>query len=252
MDAAVSTACSGLSFSRMSRISSVLFSVIIYSPSGYTSNSISVFSVNHQFLIVKQISTIFLLPIKLYSGKVGKSTPIFVKIRTFLAHKKDKFYQRKGHNWMNRQNCISIENDQWRINLKELRNRTGMSDKQIADKENMSEKTVARVFSGEAKNPGVDNVRRIIHAMGGTWSEIFAESGAVIGGKDLAALQLEVDTLTEEINKLQSALKIANLELSVQKDKVTALTSENDLLRMKLEHKEEIIALHNYYIKREH
>ena len=33
------------------------------------------------------------------------------------------------------------------------------------------------------------------------------------------------------------------------KDKVVALTAENDVLRLKLEHKEEIIALHNYYIK---
>ena len=98
---------------------------------------------------------------------------------------------------MNRQNSIATEQEQWRINLKELRNKVGMSNKQIADKENLSEKSVARVFSGEAKSPGVDLVRRIIHALGGTWSEIFAESGAVIGGQDLATLQAEVTRLTE-------------------------------------------------------
>ena len=37
--------------------------------------------------------------------------------------------------------------------------------------------------------------------------------------------------------------------LEVLKNKIAALTAENDLLRLKLEHKEEIISLHNYYNK---
>ena len=32
-------------------------------------------------------------------------------------------------------------------------------------------------------------------------------------------------------------------------EKVTALTSENELLKMQLLHKEELLAVHNYYIK---
>ena len=150
---------------------------------------------------------------------------------------------------MNRQICTATEQELWRVNLKELRNRSGMSSKQIADKENLSEKSVHRVFSGEAKNPGVDLIRRIIHALGGTWNEIFAESGAVIGSQDLATLQAEVNRLTEENELLTSSLNIANLDLTVQKDKVSVLQSENDLLKMQLKHKEEIIALHNYYNK---
>lgn len=125
-----------------------------------------------------------------------------------------------------------------------------MSFKQIADKENLSEKSVARVFSGEAKNPGVDLIRRIIHTLGGNWNEIFAESGAVIGGQDLATLQTEVTRLTEENALLTSSLSIANLELSVQKDKVAALEAENKILSIKLEYEEKISALHNYYIQK--
>lgn len=150
---------------------------------------------------------------------------------------------------MNRQNSIATEQEQWRINLKELRNKVGMSNKQIADKENLSEKSVARVFSGEAKSPGVDLVRRIIHALGGTWSEIFAESGAVIGGQDLATLQAEVTRLTEEVDRLTQNLNIANLELAVQTGKVTALESENKLLLLKLEYEEKLVAVHNFYNK---
>lgn len=124
-----------------------------------------------------------------------------------------------------------------------------MSSKQIADKENLSEKSVSRVFSGEAKNPGVDLTRRIIHALGGTWSEIFGESGAVIGGQDLVTLQAKVDKLTEENDLLSSSLNLANIELTVLKDKVAALESENKLLCLKLEYEERLVAVHNFYNK---
>lgn len=151
---------------------------------------------------------------------------------------------------MSRQISTIEEQEQWRINLKELRNRTGMTPRQIADKEGVSEKSVTRVLSGEAKSPGVDLVRRMIHAMGGTWSEIFAESGAVIGGKDLATLQEEVSRLTEENAMLTQSLNIANLDLTVQKDKVSALEAEIKILRLKLEYEEKIVALHTYYMQR--
>lgn len=135
----------------------------------------------------------------------------------------------------------------WLENLKELKARTGMTPRQIAEKENLSEKSVNRVFSGESKNPGVDLVLKIITALGGSKSEIFAETGAVIGNQDLATLQTEVNKLTEENALLTQNLNIATLDLTIQKDKVSALESETELLKLQLKHKEEIIALHNYY-----
>lgn len=137
----------------------------------------------------------------------------------------------------------------WLENLRELKDKTGMTSKQIADSQRVSEKSVKRVFSGEAKNPGVDLVRKIIDAMGGSWHDIFAESGAVIGGQDLATLQAEANKLTEENAILAQNLNMANVDLSVQKNKVAALETEVELLKMKLMHKEEIIAIHNYYNK---
>lgn len=150
---------------------------------------------------------------------------------------------------MNRQFSVPDGAEQWLVNLIELKNRTDISLKQIAEKENLSEKSVSNVFFGKSKNPGVDLVRRIIHALGGTWHEIFGESGAVIGGQDLVAMQAEVDRLTEEVAVLESKLDIASLELAVQKDKVVALENENKILCLKLEYEEKISSLHNYYMK---
>ena len=150
---------------------------------------------------------------------------------------------------MNRQISIPDGAEQWLINLIELKNRTDMTFKQIAEKINTAEKSVSNVFLGKSKNPGVDLVRRIIGALGGSVSEIFGESGAVIGGQDLVALQKEVDRLTEEVARLTSSLNIANIDLAVQKDKVMALENENKLLCLKLEYEEKINAVHNSYNK---
>lgn len=150
---------------------------------------------------------------------------------------------------MNRQISIPDGAEQWLINLIELKNRTDMSFKQIAEKINTAEKSVSNVFLGKSKNPGVDLVRRIIGALGGSVSEVFGESGAVIGGQDLATLQTEVDRLTAENALLTENLNISKLENTVLKDKVTALENENNLLRLKLEYEEKISALHNYYNK---
>jgi transcriptional regulator with XRE-family HTH domain len=150
---------------------------------------------------------------------------------------------------MNRQISIPVGAEQWLINLIELKNRTDISVKQIAEKENLSEKSVSNVFLGKAKNPGVDLVRRIIHALGGSWREIFGESDAVIGSQDLVTLQNEVDRLTEENALLTSSLNIANLDLAVQKDKVIALENENKILNLRLEYEEKLLAVHNFYNK---
>ena len=130
----------------------------------------------------------------------------------------------------------------WLDNLKELKKEKGMSSKQIAELTNLPERTVARIFSGDTEDPRVDTVRRIVTVLGGSLDDIFAESGAVIGNNSLIALQGTVSRLTEE-NELLTA------ENAMLNNKVVALTAENDLLRLKLEHKEEIIFLHNYYTK---
>ena len=130
----------------------------------------------------------------------------------------------------------------WLDNLKELKAKSGMSTKHIADLTNLPERTVARIFSGDTDNPYVDTLRRIVAVLGGSLDDLFAESKTVVGGQDLIAAQAEVERLTGELTRMGA-------ELYVLKDKLNALTSENDLLRLKLEHKEEIISLHNYYIK---
>lgn len=150
---------------------------------------------------------------------------------------------------MDRQVCYPPGAEPWLVNLIDLKNKTGLKVKQIAEMENLAEKSVANVFSGKSKSPSVNLIGRIIHALGGSWREIFGESDAVIGGQDLATLQEEVNRLTEEVARLTSSLNIADLDLAVQKDKISVLENENKILRIQLEYEEKLNAVHNFYNK---
>ena len=137
----------------------------------------------------------------------------------------------------------------WLDNLKELKKKTGMSSKLIADKTNLPERTVSRIFSGDTDAPRVDTLRRIVAVLGGSLDDLFVESGSVVANTGILALQAEVDRLTEENGILSSSLNIANLDLAVLKEKVAALESENKLLCLKLEYEEKLVSVHNFYNK---
>ena len=137
----------------------------------------------------------------------------------------------------------------WLDNLKELKTAKGMTLKQIAEKTNLPERTVTRIFSGDTDNPYVDTLHRIVTVLDGSLDSILADTKVVVGGANLASLQAEVENLTGETERLNNERALLGAENAVLNTKVSALTSENELLRLKLEHKEELIALHNYYIK---
>lgn len=139
--------------------------------------------------------------------------------------------------------------EQWLIALIDLKNKAELTVKQIAEMENLAEKSVSNVFCGKSKSPSVNLIRRIIHALGGSWREIFGESDAVIGNQSLATLQAEVDRLTQENELLASALNIKEIELNVEKNKVCNLESELKLVKVKLEYEEKLNAVHNFYNK---
>lgn len=130
----------------------------------------------------------------------------------------------------------------WLDNLKALKTERGLNSKQIAEMENLSERTVTRIFSGETPNPSMDYLIKIIRALDGSLDSVFENTKAVVGGTNLVELQADVDRLNEE-------LALSNAENAVLVNRVSNLTDENEILRLKLAHAEEINAIHNYYIK---
>ena len=63
--------------------------------------------------------------------------------------------------------------------LRTLKDKSGMTTKQIAEKCNIPESTVARIFSGKTPNPTIITVMAMTKAMGGTAADIFDDNAQV-------------------------------------------------------------------------
>lgn len=123
----------------------------------------------------------------------------------------------------------------WLDNLKDLKKKSGMSTKQIAEATNLPERTIARIFSGDTDNPLMDTLRRIVAVLDGSLDDLFAESKMRVANTDLIALQAEYDKLQSEANDLRAE----NVRLN---DKVVTLDAELDRLRLTVTHKDEMLA----------
>ena len=128
----------------------------------------------------------------------------------------------------------------WLDNLKELKKKTGMSAKQIADKTRLPERTVNRIFSGETDHPYADTLDIIVKALGYDLGDIFADTGVIVATTELVEIKECVDVVEAERD-----LTLAENEML--KAKNAALTTEVELLKKELQHKDELLALHNYY-----
>ena len=138
----------------------------------------------------------------------------------------------------------------WLDNLKELRKAKGNpSYKKIHEDTGVPERTITRIFSGETDNPYIDTVHRLALYFGSSLDGVLADTKLVVGNKDLVALQEDLDAVTAERDLIIAERDLVMAENVILKDKVVALSAENDLLKIQLTHKDEIIALHNYYNK---
>ena len=128
----------------------------------------------------------------------------------------------------------------WLDNLKELKKKTGMSTKQIAEKTTLPERTINRIFAGESDHPYADTLDLIVKALGYDLGDIFADTKVIVATDELVEIKESVDVVEAERDLFQ-------VENEMLKTKNAALTTEIELLKKELQHKEELLALHNFY-----
>ena len=128
----------------------------------------------------------------------------------------------------------------WLENLKELKKKTGMSTKQIAEKTNLPERTISRIFAGETDHPYADTLDIIVKALGYDLGDIFADTKVIIATDDVVGIK-------ECIGVAEAERDLIQVENEMLKAKNAALTTENELLKKEIQHKDELLALHNYY-----
>jgi transcriptional regulator with XRE-family HTH domain len=108
----------------------------------------------------------------------------------------------------------------WRDKILAARKEKGVTIKYMAEYAKMSEKSVGRILNDKEYAPRVDDVIALGASVGLSPQEIFSETTLVVNNQEFADLKAQVDKLQIEVSKL---------------------TADNDILRMKLEHKEEIV-----------
>lgn len=131
----------------------------------------------------------------------------------------------------------------WLDTLKELKKSNGLSSKQIAEMTNLPERTVSRIFAGETDHPYADTLDLIVKALGNyDLGDIFADTKVIVATDELVEIKESVDIVEAEHDRIL-------VENEMLKTKNSALTMEIELLKKELQHKEELLALHNYYNK---
>lgn len=129
----------------------------------------------------------------------------------------------------------------WLERIIEAKKKKGISAKTMSDHTggHLPERTITRILNGETAFPRIDTILELGQCVGLTAQELFAETTTRATDYDMARLQAELEAQMADkeycIKELED--KIASLN-----DKVVSLTAENDVLRLKLEHKEEILA----------
>lgn len=129
----------------------------------------------------------------------------------------------------------------WIDNLKELKKRSGKTSAQIAEETKIPESTIKRIFGGSTDDPRISTIRQIVICLGGSLDQVLADTNAVLATESLAEVKETARVVEAESDMIAA-------ENKVLRDKVAALKAEVELLNQKLAHKEELIAVHNYYM----
>ena len=132
----------------------------------------------------------------------------------------------------------------FRERILEEKKRLNLSAKTMSDASrlHLPEETIHRVLSGKTADPGVSTVLDIAESVGLKPYEAFMDATLATEFKAF----LELKSMSEETEAERIRIVAENESL---KSTNAGLIDRIRVLEMKLEHKEEIIALHNYYNK---
>lgn len=130
----------------------------------------------------------------------------------------------------------------FRERILEEKKKLGISAESMSARSRMhiTEETISRVLSGKTSDPGVSTVIDMGETVGLSPYEIFMDSTLAAEFKAFLELKSKSDeTETERIRIIaeNESLKTIN----------TTLSQKIEKLEMKLEHKEELLALHDHY-----
>lgn len=90
--------------------------------------------------------------------------------------------------------------------LRQLKETSGYTNKQIAEKVGTTESTVSRIYSGDSKDPSFDILSHIIITTGGSVDKILGLSTKIEGDEDMSSF---IEALTKAHKKQCQTYEIA-------------------------------------------
>lgn len=135
----------------------------------------------------------------------------------------------------------------WLDKIIDAKKKQNITTKMMADRSRIPEQTITRILSKKTEFPRIDTVLDLGAAVGLTARDLFDETISVIGDKSITALQEELDRANAALTELQEKNEAMTAVIDALKNTLDETKHENDILRVKLDCKDELICLYNRY-----
>lgn len=126
-------------------------------------------------------------------------------------------------------------------NLHKLKEVSKMTYEEIAKESKTPLSTVKHIFAGKCE-PLASTLHRIVNAMGGSLDEVLADTNIVLSPKTLAEVQENAEVIEAERDLIQAELEMLRAKTSAQETEIL-------LLKEKIRHQDELLAVFNYFTK---
>lgn len=128
----------------------------------------------------------------------------------------------------------------WLENLQEARAAKGVTLKWIIEKSGVPERTVMRTFSGK-NSPSMATLQPICKVLDVSLDDILSGTRTVISAEDVPTLLQKIDHLNAKLADLTAKLGTVTAENALLKEQAAHYKSENSILKVKLDMKDEVI-----------
>lgn len=132
----------------------------------------------------------------------------------------------------------------WNERIIEAKKAQNITPKMMSERTrgHLPERTIIRILNGETPNPRIDTIIELGAAVGLSPQELFADTNVVVATETLAEVK-------ETAEVVEAEKDLALRELEALRAKTAAQEVEIALLKEKLQHKEELLAVYNYFTK---
>ena len=128
----------------------------------------------------------------------------------------------------------------WLENLQEARLAKGVTLKWVVEHSGVPERTVMRTFSGK-NSPSIATLQPICNVLGVSLDDILSGTRTVISAEDVPTLLQKIERLKNEITELTARIDSLTAENGILSEQVSHYISDNTILQVKLDMKDEII-----------